>query len=475
MTILHPPSITQVPVHPARSIDLRADAYAARPRACIAILLLADLAALSAGAAVSILVWRHFGIDFSTDFYIRLWPLLLLFPAAYAASDLYPGFGRNPADELRKLSIGTSVVYAALAVTIFLLKDAATYSRGTFLLAWTDTLILVPMLRSIVRSGCARKPWWGHPVVIVGARNVSVEIAATLESQPELGFKPVAIFEEPQLAAWAARDGRIRHVILAMSEIPRETVRTFFEACSDSFSDVIVIPDLAGFSSLWAEPRDLRGMLGLEIQQKLLVPRARWLKRAIDILLVLVFGVVALPMIVVIASLIKLSSPGPAFFGQRRFGRKGEPFIAWKFRSMSADASGGLEECLASNPALREEWRKSHKLRNDPRVTRMGHFLRRTSLDELPQFWNILLGQMSFVGPRPIVAEEVSRYGESYSLYKKVTPGLTGLWQVSGRNNTSYEQRVSLDMYYVRNWSLWLDLHVLARTVKVVVLRDGAC
>ena len=454
---------------------MRAETNIARPRACIAILLLADAASLCAGAGLSVIIWRHFGVNFSTDFYARLWPVLVLFPLAYVASGLYPGFGRNPADELRKLCVATSVVYAALAVTIFLLKDAATYSRGTFLLAWSNTLILVPLLRSMVRSACSRKAWWGNPVVIVGARSVTMALAAALESQPELGFKPVAILEDPRLAVSAARDRGIRCAILAMAEIPREALRTFFEECGESFSDVIVIPDLAGFSSLWAEPRDLRGTLGLEIQQKLLIPRARVLKRVIDILLVAAVGIVALPLIVAIAGLIKLTSPGPVFFGQRRYGRKGEPFLVWKFRSMVADASQVLERCLASNPALREEWRRSHKLTNDPRVTRIGRFLRRTSLDELPQLWNILRGQMSFVGPRPIVAEEIARYGDSYSLYKKVTPGLTGLWQVSGRNNTSYEQRVNFDLYYVRNWSLWLDLHVLARTVRVVVLRDGAC
>jgi Undecaprenyl-phosphate galactose phosphotransferase WbaP len=472
VSILHPDTLT---VRRTRTAELCEDASTARPRACIAILLLADLAALLVGAALSVLIWRQIGTNFSTEFYARLWPVLLLFPVVYAVSGLYPGFGRNPADELRKLSVATSVVYAALAVTSFLLKDSATYSRGTFLLAWSNTLILVPVLRSVARSLCSRRAWWGNPVVIVGARRVAAALAATLESQPELGFKPVAILEEARLAAEVARDRGVRHVILAMSEIPRDTLWTFLEECSESFSDVIVIPDLAGFSSLWAEPRDLRGTLGLEIQQKLLIPRARVLKRAIDILLMVAMSIVALPLIIAIAALIKLTSPGPAFFGQRRYGRKGEPFMAWKFRSMAADASQVLEQCLASDPALLEEWRRSHKLRNDPRVTRIGRFLRRTSLDELPQLWNILRGQMSFVGPRPIVAEEIARYGASYSVYKKVTPGLTGLWQVSGRNNTSYEQRVNFDLYYVRNWSLWLDLHVLARTVKVVVLGDGAC
>jgi len=142
---------------------------------------------------------------------------------------------------------------------------------------------------------------------------------------------------------------------------------------------------------------------------------------------------------------------------------------------MVANANRVLEQHLAADPHLREEWRRSHKLRNDPRITRLGRILRRTSLDELPQLWNILRGQMSLVGPRPIVAEEIPRYGEGIGLYKKVTHGLTGLWQVSGRNNVSYEQRVNFDMYYVRNWSIWLDLYVLAKTVQVVLIGDGAC
>jgi len=223
------------------------------------------------------------------------------------------------------------------------------------------------------------------------------------------------------------------------------------------------------------EARDLRGILGLEVKQRLLLPRARWLKRALDVCLVTLLGLAAMPFVILLAVLIKLTSAGPVFYGQRRFGRGGEPFTAWKFRSMVANANQVLEQHLASDPKLREEWRRSHKLRNDPRITRLGRILRRTSLDELPQIWNILRGQMSLVGPRPIVAEEIPRYGDGIGLYKKVTPGLTGLWQVSGRNNVSYEQRVDFDLYYVRNWSIWLDLYVLAKTVRVVLMGDGAC
>jgi Undecaprenyl-phosphate galactose phosphotransferase WbaP len=235
-----------------------------------------------------------------------------------------------------------------------------------------------------------------------------------------------------------------------------------------------VIPEVAGLSSLWVEARDLNGVLGLGVQQRLLMTGPRVIKRALDLALVVVPGTLLLPVIVLIALAIKMSSRGPVFYGQTRRGRGGNPFVAWKFRSMYANASELLEQCLASDPSLCEEWRQCQKLRQDPRITPLGRFLRRTSLDELPQLWNIVLGEMSFVGPRPIVAEEISRYGDGFALYARVAPGLSGMWQVSGRNNLSYDQRVTLDLYYVRNWSVWLDLHILARTIRVVVLGRGA-
>jgi Undecaprenyl-phosphate galactose phosphotransferase WbaP len=222
------------------------------------------------------------------------------------------------------------------------------------------------------------------------------------------------------------------------------------------------------------EACDLNGILGLEIHQRLLRRSSRFIKRAVDLCLVAATGILTLPVIGLIALWIKLTSKGPVFYRTPRYGQGGEPLLAWKFRTMVDHASDVLEQCLDSDPAMREEWDQFQKLRRDPRITPAGRFLRRTSLDELPQLWNIIMGQMSFVGPRPILEESIPRYGDGYALYKKVTPGLTGLWQVSGRNNLSYEQRVNFDLYYVRNWSIWLDLHILARTVKVVLRGDGA-
>ena len=175
------------------------------------------------------------------------------------------------------------------------------------------------------------------------------------------------------------------------------------------------------------------------------------------------------PVLLSVALLVKLTSPGPVFFVQKRIGRRFQRFGCIKFRTMELDADRRLQELLESCPQLRAEFEKDHKLRRDPRITPIGQFLRLTSLDELPQFWNILRGEMSVVGPRPIVEQEIPRYGPAMEQVLSVRPGLTGLWQVSGRNNVSYQRRVLLDLTYVNRRSLGLDLRILWRTVSVVL------
>ena len=198
------------------------------------------------------------------------------------------------------------------------------------------------------------------------------------------------------------------------------------------------------------------------------------MKRAFDILVVVVLAPLYLPLLIAIGMVVKVSSPGPIFYGQKRIGFGGRYFKAWKFRTMIPNADQVLQEHLESNPALREEWEQDHKLRKDPRITHIGGILRKTSLDELPQLWNVLVGQMSLVGPRPIVTAEIEKYGDTFGMYVQVVPGITGLWQISGRNNTTYQERVALDSNYVQNWSLRRDVFILLRTVKTVVFREGA-
>jgi len=202
--------------------------------------------------------------------------------------------------------------------------------------------------------------------------------------------------------------------------------------------------------------------------------RYRMIKRCCDVFLVLISMPVMLPILGVVSAVVMLSSPGPIFYSHRRIRKSGAFFSMWKFRTMCVNSAEVLEDYLMQHPNAHTEWNETHKLRKDPRITPLGGFLRRYSLDELPQLWNVLVGQMSLVGPRPIVAAEVEKYGDCFECYCRVKPGLTGLWQVSGRSELSYAERVALDCEYVERWSLTKDFVILLRTFASVVNQDGA-
>lgn len=201
-------------------------------------------------------------------------------------------------------------------------------------------------------------------------------------------------------------------------------------------------------------------------------PYARYCKRVLDVAGVLMIGLLLAPFMLSVALLVRLQGP-QVIFGHERVGRGGKTFRCFKFRSMVPDAERRLEEYLARNDAARDEWEQNHKLDNDPRITRIGRFIRKTSLDELPQLWNVLRGEMSLVGPRPVTRAEMVRYGDAAAAYYATRPGITGLWQVSGRNDISYEERVRLDCDYVSALSLSRDMSILLRTVKVVFAPTG--
>lgn len=203
-------------------------------------------------------------------------------------------------------------------------------------------------------------------------------------------------------------------------------------------------------------------------------PFPLFIKRILDITVAVLLLILAFPFAALISLAIVLDSRGPVFFGHTRIGKGNRRFRLWKFRTMVSDADAVLEQYLGAHPDLRAEWLDTHKLKNDPRVTRVGRLLRRSSLDELPQLISVLRGEMSMVGPRPIVAEEAPKYGRLFDLYLQVRPGLTGLWQSSGRTDTSYRSRIALDLHYLQERTLWLDLWVLLKTVRVVLLGHGA-
>jgi Undecaprenyl-phosphate galactose phosphotransferase WbaP len=332
---------------------------------------------------------------------------------------------------------------------------------------------------------------WGKRVVVLGTDGTGNDLILTLQNDWGLGLRPVAVFDfrlssqggllEGKAyggtvtdALDLARMSRVDTVIFAMPRIRREYLAEFVDRASLSFRQVIFLPNLAGITNSAGVARDFAGTFGVEIKHNLLDPWDRRAKRALDLFGVVVGGLLISPLLLVLATLIKLESSGPVLYKQQRLGGEGNPFCLYKFRTMHPEADEMLTKLLQDEPNLRSEWERNKKLRNDPRITRIGRFLRKSSLDELPQLWNVLRGEMSLVGPRPALVEEVSKYGEVYTLYQRMRPGITGLWQVSGRNDTSYEERLAMVAYYVRNWSIWLDLIILARTVKVVVFRWGA-
>lgn len=403
---------------------------------------------------------------------------------------LYPGYGLDLVEELRRQTYAVAATLAIITTFALAFKIGDSLSRLLLISSFLGLALLAPPARYLVKRTLARLGMWGKPVVILGADEMAVKLVRALWREWELGFVPAAIFDDR-----LAPDGRIEGVpyrgsladsanmagdhgvdtaILAIPGAHGERLTEFVDRASLSFRYVIVIPDLGGVTNSVVVARDLAGTFGVEIKQNLLDPWTRRAKRVLDLLGASLGGVLISPFFLVLVLLIKMDSPGPAFYSHQRLGTGDSHFRCWKFRTMRPHAERSLEDCLRDNPELQAEWERSQKLRQDPRVTRIGRFLRETSLDELPQIWNVLRGEMSLVGPRPIVDAEVSKYGSVYELYRRVTPGISGFWQVSGRSDTTYEERVAMDAYYVRNWSVWLDLVILARTLGCVVCRRGA-
>ncbi len=270
----------------------------------------------------------------------------------------------------------------------------------------------------------------------------------------------------------------IRGAVVALPEMRREEFTLLMDEIQKQVLSVYLVPNIAQVNLVNSELLYLfyEEIFLLGIHNNLKSRANRWIKNASDIVLAALLCVPLIPLIAIIGLLVAVDSPGPIFYSQLRIGPGKRPFRIFKFRTMVEGAEAKLEKLLEENPELREEFEEKQKLLNDPRITRVGRFLRRTSLDELPQIVNVLRGEMSLVGPRPVTQEELaSRYRENGEIYGLVKPGITGLWQVSGRSIRGYEIRVRLDLWYIRNWSLWMDLVILVRTVGVVLGRKGSC
>jgi Undecaprenyl-phosphate galactose phosphotransferase WbaP len=357
------------------------------------------------------------------------------------------------------------------------------------LVVWLVCLISLPIGRGWARYILGSFTSWGFPIVVCGDDAITVRLHNWLTANRQLGMRPVGIIGDctalgvtpdnvSYLGDWqeahqVAVDRGVYWAVVVPPQSGPASVSTRIADYLYTIPNVHVVSELTGLPDHWS-PQQLDGLSGIHLQQNLMLPLPRITKRCMDLVSSVIGGILLLPLLFYISVAVKLSSRGPILYGHERIGKDGRRFKAWKFRSMFQDSHLVLEQYLEAHPELREEWGRDHKLRFDPRVTRIGRFIRKTSLDELPQIWNVIRGEMSLVGPRPIVTAEIVKYGPYYGLYTMVTPGITGLWQVSGRNNTTYDERVQLDAYYVRNWSPWLDMYLLIRTIRIVLFADGA-
>jgi Undecaprenyl-phosphate galactose phosphotransferase WbaP len=410
-----------------------------------------------------------------------LFPLVI----AYWVSGLYSEIWLHPVIELRQLTHLTSIVLLAAAAAGGIVKPALSV---WYVAAWPAALFFVPLFRAIVRQMFAGLEWWRYPTLVIDSGGGAGALTRSLLGSPKSGLRPVLmtdpnsrccaslipVVNDPDALRSLLRTQGIRHGVASLPEFPVANVARTLDRFSSLVPHLLVLSDASTLPALWSASHSFGRLSGIEIRNGLLLATLQRLKRLVDVTICLTVLILSFPLLCVIVATIKLTDPGPVFFGHTRIGRHGRRFKTWKFRTMRVNADALLEEYLANDPAARKEWDQSHKLRRDPRVTRMGQFLRNTSLDELPQIWNVLKGEMSLVGPRPIVDEEIWRYGDAIRLYITVKPGITGLWQASGRAELSYDDRVLLDQFYVRHWSPWLDAFVLAKTVIALVRRDGA-
>jgi undecaprenyl-phosphate galactose phosphotransferase len=271
-------------------------------------------------------------------------------------------------------------------------------------------------------------------------------------------------------------NSHVQNVIITAPGMERDKLQQLITTVQPHVRNLSYVPDLIGTPMMGVEAQVLftEEILMLHLRNNLAMRRNKIYKRIFDLVFTICGGLLILPIIAIVALLVAIDNKGNVIFAHRRIGKDGKEFPCYKFQSMVPNAQEILQDYLAKNPEARKEWEESFKLTNDPRVTKLGGFLRKTSLDELPQLWNVIRGDMSLVGPRPIVKKEIERYGEYFREYAMVLPGITGMWQASGRSDTTYEERVAMDTWYVRNWSIWLDIMYLAKTFTAVIFGKGA-
>lgn len=382
---------------------------------------------------------------------------------------------------------------SALAIIImYFLGKAEQISRLVVLMSWVFSFVMICGARIGLKRLLIFMGLWQRPVIIMGAGKTAELLCDAFERDKGLGYKVVGVLEDiwqerpliqqvPYLGSFARAEeviieSGVQDVILAVPGISRNQLMELTYRIQPIVRHLTIVPDLFGIpmGNMTVDTLFNEKTVLLRVHNNLLRKRNRLIKRIFDVAACCFGGMLMLPVLLFLVAIVAVSSRGPIFFTHQRVGQNGKKFWCYKFRTMRADGDEILKKHFQTHPEAKGEWEREFKLKEDPRVTKVGSWLRKTSLDELPQILNVLKGEMSLVGPRPIVHDEIAKYEDFIQDYYIVKPGITGLWQVSGRNNIDYPERVRMDSWYVRNWSVWMDLILLAKTVGVVLKKEGA-
>jgi len=417
-----------------------------------------------------------------------LWPSLMTIVPGWwllaGAGGLLPGWGLSTSDHLRRQVMLLTGLFTLRELLPILFPSAVGHSPVSWALIWAASIFLVPLARMITRGMLCARGLFGVETVIFGEPRRAADVVDRLRNDPGLGYLPIGICADHDGTDLSAlpivgpldQSAPLAPVAIIVSGgLSREASERLVKRVGKTYRKLLILPDLGEIPTLWVSARELDGMVGLEISQTLLSPFATAIKRLVDVLLVLGTAPLWMPLCWLISGLIFLEDHHNPVFRQVRTGRGGFPFYAYKFRTMVTHAEEVLKRRLSENPELKAEWEANFKLRDDPRITRVGRFLRRTSLDELPQLINVLFGEMALVGPRPLPLYHLEQLPLPVRDQRaRMRPGMTGLWQVSGRSDAGTDGMARWDPYYVRNWSIWLDIVILVRTVRVVLTGSGA-
>lgn len=392
--------------------------------------------------------------------------------------------------ELKEV-LRTLLIFAIIELSIVAFSKLH-FSRYLWGFIWLNAFILLPFFRILVKNLLIKIGLYRKDLIIIGSGKNALEAYQAISDEKYLGFNiryfvslddDTSAIEHLNIPIIDSNTTDILTLVEKTSQFTIALDDYQIEKCNDWLRklsknhcrSVSVIPTMRGLPLYGTDMAFLfsHEVILLRINNNLAKRSSRILKRTMDIVASLLIILLLSPVLLTLYFLVRKDG-GNAIYGHPRIGRGKKEFACLKFRSMVVNSKEVLDELLKNSPEARAEWEKDFKLKNDPRITKIGHFLRKTSLDELPQLFNVLKGEMSLVGPRPIVKAELERYEEDVDYYLMAKPGMTGLWQVSGRNDVDYETRVYFDAWYVKNWSLWNDIVILFKTVKIVLMRSGA-